>query len=174
MYASNSETCFACSQPFEAVGDFIKCMVCDNPYHVQSCSDLMEPPGKTRSAGFLKSCACPTCKTGASHGGATGSGATSQTFNLAAAFAELSRKLDSLMILTKQVNNIEHLVQTMSDHFDEILRRMTTKVRKFHNFEKCFNGYSARCLMGRCISFKGCCTEIWIPQHTRQKYATGC
>lgn len=67
----------------------------------------------------------------------TSSAASSlEDMSVAAAFAELRRKLDCLMPLRQQVNRIELSVQTMSDHFDSIMKPLDSQDKERADLRK--------------------------------------
>lgn len=134
--SSDTETCIACDEDIESVDDLVKCKECNYPYHLKGCSGISEPFGKTRGASLRKTFTCPTCKARASRSGSQSTTTVQQTFDVATAFAELSRKLDSLMPLKEKVDNIERSVQTMSDHFDEIMKRLDNQDKELAQHRK--------------------------------------
>lgn len=112
----------------------IKCKECKYAYHVVGCSGLSDSLGKKRSASARKAFTCTTCKLASSRSGSVSE--DREAFNVAAAFAELSKKLDSLLPLREQVNNIELSMQTMSDHFDEIMERLDSQDKEMSQLRK--------------------------------------
>lgn len=122
MSDDEAEICLACNKPIDDADGLITCKECKYPYHLVGCSGLPESSGKTRSASARKPFTCPTCKVAFSRTGSMSE--ARETFNVAAAFVELTKKLDSLLPVREQVNNIELSMQTMSDHFDEIMQRL--------------------------------------------------
>nr|XP_037276084.1 uncharacterized protein LOC119169095 [Rhipicephalus microplus]XP_037276085.1 uncharacterized protein LOC119169095 [Rhipicephalus microplus] len=137
MSVSEEDICLACMLTLETTDAKVKCKKCGNSYHIEQCSGLTEPLDKTRSGtNSRKNYVCSTCKTGAPCVGAGAAAAARQDFNFAVAFAELSQKLDFLMPLNEKMNSIEQAVQTMSDHFDTILKRLDSQDKQIEQLRK--------------------------------------
>lgn len=137
MGDSGDNICLACMLTIETTEAQVKCKKCGNSYHIERCSGLTEPLDKTRSgANSRKNYVCSTCKTGAPRVDADATTAASRDFNFAVAFAELSRRLDSLMPLNEKINSIEQAVQTMSDHFDTVLKRLDNQEKQIEQLRK--------------------------------------
>lgn len=127
--------CPKCNEEVSDADSGLLCTGCEYTYHVSPCSGVTDATFRSKGSAIRKSWRCQTCKTVKSRGGSLNSKEEIEP-GMAAMFATINAKLDSLLDLKETVGGIEHFMQELSDKYDEVVKDISEQKKETKKLQK--------------------------------------
>lgn len=118
--------CLLCGLPLPDNESVKICYEYSYSYHLKPCTGIIETSFKKKSEIAREEGRCSACKKGLLRSQSVRETKPSEV-NIAHLFNTISKKLEIFTIPKGIVDGIRHLVQMMSDQYDEILTQLTSQ-----------------------------------------------